>query len=210
MNAIYGSNNKEKFLNLQELNDGRFKVNHGIVFIDNKGFDIYKVHSDAEDFKFPKRKKCHTVLGVSHKKTKNFEPEKINPYISDQWIISCYGDFFNHKELIEEFSDGLKMAKNDVLVISHLFEKISLHDDNDVRILKNGLSLIEGHFALWAHNAFSGNSFIAKCNMDIFADIYENTFSTKEFSQSEQLQDGKLYQLTVEGITCVGSFDHFQ
>jgi hypothetical protein len=46
--------------------------------------------------------------------------------------------------------------------------------------------------------------------MDIFADIYENTFSTKEFSQSEQLQDGKLYQLTVEGITCVGSFDHFQ
>ena len=208
MNAIYGSNNKEKFLDLQKLNDGRFKVNHGMILIDKKGFDIYKVHSGAKDFKFPKTKKHRIFMGISEKKTKQFEPEQINPFISEQWVVSLYGNIFNHKELIEEFVDNATSSKSQGFVISELLEKISAYDTDDVNVMRNGLSLIEGHFALWAHNAFTGNSFIAKANMNLFADVYENTFSTSEFENSEQLQDGELYQLTMEGITNVGLFDY--
>lgn len=210
MNAIYGSNNKEKFLDLQKLNDGRFKVNHGMMLIDKKGFDIYKVHPYAKDFKFPKRKKYHTLMGFSQKKTKNFEFEKLNPFISEQWVVSCYGDLFNYEELIEEFGDKATVPESKGSIISQLFEKISVYDTDDVSVMLNGLSLVEGHFALWSHNAFTGNSFIAKCNINLFADVYENTFSTTEFNGSEQLQDGELYQLTMEGITRVGIFDYCQ
>lgn len=208
MNAIYGSNNKEKFLALQNLNDGKFKVNHGMILIDKKGYDIHKVYSDAKDFKFPKRKNYSIYMGISEKKTRKFYPEKISPFISEQWVVSFYGDIFNYKELVEEFVDDAASSKTQGFAISELLEKISEHDIDDVNVMANGLSLIEGHFALWSHNAFTGNSFIAKVNTNLFADVYENTFSTNKFENSEQLRDGELYQLTMEGITNVRLFDY--
>jgi hypothetical protein len=210
MNTIYGSNDKKKFLHLQKLNDGRAKLNHGMLFAQKESFDIYKVHPDAKDFKFPKRKKYHLLMGMSQKKTREFNPNIINPFIFEQWAVACSGQFTNRKELIEEFCDNPKILNHEGFIVAQLFEKISVYDDNDVNTIINGLSLIEGNFALWAHNAVTGNSFLAKNGINLYADIYENTFSTNNFYGSEQLSDGELYQLTVEGITHVGIFDHTQ
>lgn len=208
MNAIYGSNNKEKFLHLQKLNDGRRKVSHGMVLIKNDAFDVYKVHSDAKDFKFPKRKKFHTLLGISQKKTKNFVPTEMEPFIHEQWVVACYGEILNEKEIIEEFVDENSIILNNSgFVIGQLFEKTSQYSDNDVDVIANGLSLVEGDFAMWIHNAITGNTFLAKCGIDLYADVYENTFSTNEFYGSENLHDGEVYQLTREGITHVSLFD---
>lgn len=210
MNAIYGSNDKKKFLHLQKLNDGRSKLNHGMLFAQKESFDVYKVHPDAKDFKFPRRKKYHLLMGMSQKKTKQFNPNIMNPFIFEQWAVACYGELTNHEELVEEFCDDSTVVSDEGSVLAQLFEKISEYDDNDVNTLTNALSLVEGYFALWAHNAITGNSFLAKNGIDVFADIYENTFSTNNFYGSEQLSDGELYQLTVEGITHVGMFDHIQ
>lgn len=210
MNAIYGSNDKKKFLHLQKINDGRYKLNHGMLFAQKESFDVYKVHPDAKDFKFPKRKKYHLLMGMSQKRTKQFNPDIMNPFIFDQWAVACYGGFTNHEDLVEEFCDDGTVFNNEGSVLSQLFEKVSAYYENDVEILISSLSLVEGNFVLWAHNAVTGNSFLAKNGIDLFADIYENTFSTHEFYGSEQLGDGELYQLTVEGITHVGMFDHTQ
>lgn len=210
MNAIYGSNDKKKFLHLQKLNDGRSKLNHGMLFAQKESFDVYKVHPDAKDFKFPQRKKYHLLMGMSQKKTKQFNPNVMNPFISEQWAVACCGKLANHEELVEEFCNDRTVFHEEGSVLAQLFDKISVYDDNDVNTLTNSLSLVEGYFALWIHNAMTGNSFLAKNGIDLFADIYENTFSTKEFYGSEQLGDGELYQLTVEGITNVGMFDHTQ
>jgi glutamine phosphoribosylpyrophosphate amidotransferase len=208
MNAIYGSNNKEKFLHLQKLNDGRCKVNHGMVLIKNESFDIYKVHSDAKDFKFPKRKKYHTLLGISQKKTKNFIPNEMEPFIFNQWVVACYGKILNQNEIIEEFVEQDTIVLNNAgFVLGQLLEKTSAYSDNDVDVIANGLSLVEGDYAMWLHNAESGNSFLAKCGIDLYADVYENTFSTNQFYGSDNLQDGEVYQLTREGITHVSIFD---
>lgn len=208
--SIYGSNRKDKFLDIQKLNDGKHKVDHGMLLIQRESFDIYKVHSDAKDFKFPQRKKYHMLMGVSKKRNKVFNPKIMNPFIHEQWAVSCYGELWNHEELVEEFCDDGTVLDDGGSVISQLFQKISEYDENDVSTIINGLSLVEGHFALWIYNALTNNSFIAKNGMDLFADVYENTFSTKEFDGSEQLGDGELYQLTMEGITHVGLFDHSQ
>lgn len=210
MNAIYGSNDKKKFLHLQKINDGRYKVNHGMLLVQKESFDVYKVHPDAKDFKFPKRKKYNLLMGISQKKTKDFNPNVMNPFIHERWAVACYGELTNHEELVEEFCDDRTIFHEEGSVLAQLFEKISVYDENEVNIMTNGLSLVEGYFVLWAHNAMTGNSFLAKNGIDLFADIYENTFSTSEFYGSEQLGDGELYQLTVEGTTHVGMFDHTQ
>lgn len=210
MNAIYGSNDKKKFLHLQKINDGRCKPNHGMLFAQKESFDVYKVHPNAKDFKFPKRKKYHLLMGISQKKTKEFDPLLMNPFMSEKWATACYGELTNETELAEEFCDDGIISNNEGFIISQVFEKISEYDENDVNVITNGLSLIEGFFAMWIHNAVTGNSFLAKNGVDLFADVYENTFSTTEFYGSEQLGDGELYQLTVEGITHVGMFDHLQ
>lgn len=210
MSAIYGSNDKKKFLHLQKINDGRCKVNHGMLMVQRESFDVYKVHPDAKDFKFPKRKKYNLLMGMSQKKQKEFNPDVMNPFMYEQWAVACYGELTNYDILVEEFCDDQTMLHNEGSILAQLFEKMSSFDDNNVNTMCNGLSLVEGYFALWAHNAITGNSFLAKNGIDLFADIYENTFSTSEFYGSEQLGDGELYQLTVEGITHVGMFDHTQ
>jgi hypothetical protein len=91
MNTIYGSNDKSKFFELQELNNGKVKKNTSMLLLRDNLFDIYKVHVLAKDFKFP-RKKYNSFLGISEKATKEFASNLMNPLITDKWIVSCIGD----------------------------------------------------------------------------------------------------------------------
>jgi len=77
----------------------------------------------------------------------------------------------------------------------------------DVQVIQDAVSLMEGRYAMWIHDLDSRNTFLFKCNEDLYADIYENTFSTTKFEGSEPLEDGELYLLTKEGITNVASCD---
>ena len=93
-------------------------------------------------------------------------------------------------------------------MVSDLLEAISSKSKkNDVKIISETLSYLQGNYSMWIHNAITRNSFIAKCNANLYADIYENTFSSVKFDESTELQDGEIYQLTREGITTVGYFE---
>jgi hypothetical protein len=78
---------------------------------------------------------------------------------------------------------------------------------NDVDVISQSLSLMEGKYSMWIHDIETANTFIFKCNQELYADIYENTFSTTKFEGLEPLEDGELYLLTKEGITNVASCD---
>ena len=202
MGAIYGSNNKRKFNELKKLNNGKKKLNFSMLLMENESFDIIKVHVLAEKYKFP-RKKYHTFLGISENKTKEFIPDYMSPIVTDKWFVACCGNITNRAELMEEIEgDSVSLIVSDLLMaISDKSKK------NEVRLINEALSYIEGSFSMWIHNGISKNSFLAKCNHDLYADIYENTFSSVHFKGSEQLEDGEIYQLTREGITNVGEFD---
>lgn len=202
MDVIYGANTKKKFIELQKLNTGRKKINFSMLLMENDSFDIIKVHVLAEKYKFP-RKKYHTFLGINEGKTKEFVPDYMSPIITDKWLVACCGNITNRAELMEEIeADSVSLIVSDLLMaISDKSKK------NEVRLINEALSYIEGSFSMWIHNGVSKNTFLAKCNQDLYADIYENTFSSIQFKGSEQLEDGEIYQLTREGITNVGEFD---
>lgn len=207
MNSIYGATKKSKFLELQSLNDGKVKKNNSMLLLRDDLFDIYKVHVLAEEFKFP-RKKFNTYLGISEKRTKEFDSDNMNPLISNKWIISCIGNITNKNEVIEDFkgnsSDPIINSRVIFALLNFVYQQT---DGNDVKVIQNAVSLMEGRYAMWIHDLESRNTFLFKCNEELYADIYENTFSTKKFEGSEPLEDGELYLLTKEGITNVASCD---
>jgi hypothetical protein len=206
MNTIYGANDKKKFLDLQKLNNGDQKQNNAMLFLKDDSFDIYKVHALSKDFKIP-RKKYHTLLGICENRTRTFNAEKMNPYISNKWIISCCGEITNKKEIIEN-KDALKKDQYiNSIVLCTLFDYIELNFDNELDVLRESFSLLEGNYSTWIHSVESRNTYLFKCNVDLYADIYENTFSTLPFDGSDALTDGEIYQLTREGITNVDTCD---
>lgn len=207
MNSIYGAQNKNDFLEMHKLNSGRSKDNFSFVLIQENSFDLYKVHSAAKDFKFPKRKKYQTLLGINENKTKNFEPTVMNPSIEEEWVLSIKGDILNIEEIAEEFIGKGSKGFTQSNIIASMMKQTSEYAKNDVATITDCLSLIEGSYSLWVYNVVTGNVFVAKCNDNIYANIYENVFSTKPFDNSELLRDGELYLLTREGMTTVNVFD---
>jgi|APGre2960657404_1045060.scaffolds.fasta_scaffold59051_2 hypothetical protein len=202
MNTIYGANNKKTFIELQALNTGKSKLNFSMFLMGNESFEVYKVHVLAKNYKFP-RKKYNTFFGITEPKTKEFSPDYMSPIITDEWFVACCGDITNRKELMNEVEgDTVSLIVSDLLVaISKNSKK------NDVKLISETLSYLQGNYSMWIHNAVTRNSFIVKCNADLYVDIYENTFSSVKFDKSSELQDGEIYQLTREGITNVGSFE---
>lgn len=207
MNAIYGSNFKDQFLKLQKLNGGGSKKNNfSMVLVQKNSFDLFKVHCMAKDFKFPPRKKYNLLLGTTEPKTKKFDPDKMNPAIDQEWVVSFCGNIQNINEIENEFCDD-DTLKSESEIICQMIKKMALEDDNDVLAISNALTLIEGNYSMWVYNAYSNNGFLAKCNQDLYADIYDNSFSSTSFYGAEALSDGELYQLTREGTTPVAQFD---
>ena len=207
MSAIYGSSDKKRFLELQKLNKGSRKIDHSMLFLADETYDIYKIHNQSDNFKFP-RKKYNNYLGISESKSKEFEPEYLNPAISDYWVVACCGNITNVDDIIEiDDSKAPNSIAQSFSIISSLNYAYSQSDDIDSVLISKSLELLEGKFALWLHNCDNGNIFIAKNNCELYADIYDNTFSSKPCEGLEPLNDGELYQLTKEGITHVSFFD---
>lgn len=207
MSAIYGSNNKKTFLELQKLNQGKRNGNNAMLFLSDDRYDVYKVHT-WDEFKFP-RKKYHTYLGITENKTKTFDPDNLNPSLHVQWIVSCCGTVTNKDEIIDNtdksMSDSIAQTHAIVALLNYVYDQ---SDYIDSKVISEALSMVEGKYATWIHNCENGNVFIAKCNYELYADVYENTFSSEPMKGLEPLQDGELYQLTREGITPVSFFDY--
>lgn len=208
MNAIYGSNNKQKFLELQKLNNGKVKHNNSLLLLSDDRYDIYKTHALSKDFKFP-RKKYHTYLGIGENKTKHFIPDNMNPFLTEKWIIASCGEMENVDEIIEkELSIGIPKNINQSHAMFVLIDYMETeHDYNDIGAIGEALSLLDGKYSAWLHNTENRNTYLVKCNDDLYADVYENTFSSLPFKGGEPLKDGEICQLTKEGITHVGDCD---
>lgn len=207
MNTIYGSNSKEKFLELQKLNNGKAKQNTSMLLLSDDRFDLYKTHALSKGLKFP-RKKYHTYLGINENKTKHFHPEFMNPFMTDKWIISSCGSIKNVDEILDMDTHGVP---SNILQSHAMFVLIDYVESQknltDSKILNEAFSLIDGKYSAWIHNTENRNTYLIKCNDDLYADIYENTFSTLPFKGGDPLHDGELYQLTKEGITHIGFCD---
>ncbi len=206
MNGIYGSINRKKFIELQNLNKKEKKANHASLLIKDDFFDIQKIHALADgEYKIP-RKKYEMFLGASMAKTKNFDPESMEPVMFDQWVIGACGESLQIRDSKYILPKNEKLLYSEIIgsIITDILQRRKY---NEVKIISEALSMLAGKFSFWFYSMYTKNIYLAKCNQEIYANIYENTFSSIPFEGSEPLLDGDLYQLTREGITTVSVFD---
>jgi glucosamine 6-phosphate synthetase-like amidotransferase/phosphosugar isomerase protein len=214
MCGIYGSNNREKFLTLHKLNLQRGDFAHSSLLIDKEGFDIYKVPlqtSPKVNFKFPKKKKYDLYLGHVQAPTSSqriFTANTSHPFIVENWVVAHNGVLTNFKQLVNQFEMPYNNPVDSSIIPYMLYSSQNmLGKHSEVDLIINCLNLLKGTFGLWIFNANTNNSFLAKCGVTLFGDIYENTFSSIHEKGLSSLEEGVLYQLTSEGITSVGVFD---
>jgi glucosamine 6-phosphate synthetase-like amidotransferase/phosphosugar isomerase protein len=210
MCGIYGATNKEQYLTLQKLNTSRGDFCESNMLINKKGFEIHKVPKRAKkDYKFPSKKKFDLYLGHSQAPTSTkrlFDPDTSHPFAVENWLVAHNGVLTNYKELVNEFQRPYSNPV-DSSIIPYVLYSLTSYSDDEVEIIINTLEFLKGTFGLWVHNVQTGNTFLAKCGVTLFADVYENSFSSTKYKFFDPLEEGTLYQITHEGITSIGNFD---
>ena len=80
-------------------------------------------------------------------------------------------------------------------------------EHNNIHAIVNTLNLLEGTFGLWIYDSLNNTVFLARCGSTVFMNAVDNEFSSVKFKNSEPVEEGKLYQVTPEGLTSVALFD---
>lgn len=221
MCGIFGSNDKERFLTLYDLNRKRGTFSTSLVIYTTTGdmvvhrwsgtISVKEAKKELEkslDNKFtPYFYLGHTQAPTSSKR--KFSRETSHPFNCNNWLVAHNGVLTNFDEVKSEFAPKWKNPV-DSSIIPYVFEKVHEAGDGQLSPLEcvvNGLSLLQGTFGLWIANTSNRGLYLARCGSTIFANLIDNDFSSVEFSSSEPLEEGVVYEITQEGITSVANFD---
>lgn len=212
MCGIFGATNREKYLTLQKLNMKRGDFAQSTLFVDKEGYEIHKVplKKPISKYRFPKKKRFDYYFGHVQAPTsivRDFHPNTSHPFCVENWIVAHNGVLTNFKTLVDEYEMPYNNPVDSSIIPYVLYKIQELTNYNEVDIIINTLNQLQGTFGLWIHNVFTANTFLAKCGVSLFADIYENTFSSVHMDGLTQLEDGILYQVTKEGLTSVAVFE---
>ena len=146
----------------------------------------------------------HTQAPTSVKRT--FEEPTSHPFTHGVWVVAHNGVLTNDTKLKNKIKDKLSYNDVDTSVIPALLHQYSEEDENEVSVICEVLSKLEGTFGLWIYNKLSHNTYIARSGSTLYADLINNTFSSLPESDFISLEEGVLYLLTPEGLTSVGGF----
>lgn len=212
MCGIFGATSRDKYLTLQKLNLKRGDFAQCTLFIDKFGYEIHKVplKNAAVKYRFPKKKKFDYYMGHVQAPTsaiRDFTPNTSHPFCVENWIVAHNGVLTNFKDLVNEYEMPYDNPVDSSIIPYMLFKIQDLTNFKEIDIICNTLTQLKGTYGVWIHNVQTANSFIAKCGVTLFADIYENTFSSVHTQGLDQLEDGTLYQITREGLTTVATFE---
>lgn len=221
MCGIFGSNDRERFLTLYDLNRKRGTFSTSLVIYTTTGDMVVHRWSGTIGLKEAKKELeksldnkftpyfylGHTQAPTSSKR--KFSRETSHPFNINNWLVAHNGVLTNFDDIKSEFAPKWKNPV-DSSIIPYVFDKVGEASDGQLSPLEcvvNGLSLLQGTFGLWIANTSNRGLYLARCGSTIFANLVENDFSSVQFSGSEPLEEGVVYEITQEGITSVANFD---
>lgn len=223
MCGIFGSNDRERFLTLYELNRkrGTFSAsisvifsNHDVVSMKWEGSPTTKALE--QQFKLTKeltRGNASIVAYLGHTQAptsakRKYDRDTSHPFSGERYTIAHNGVLTNFEKLKRHYAPKWKNPV-DSSIIPYIFDKIEqdAEDINPMVSISKGLSLLEGTFGLWIYDCGLKDIYLARCGSTLFANMLTNDFSSIKFENSDMLDEGVIYQLTREGVTSVGLFD---
>jgi len=206
---IYGSFDRKRFLDLKKINKISKTDNISMLLLMENTFDVFKMHHLSKKKSPPIDRIAMAYYGINSPNVSTvLESKKIPPFFYENWIVAFSGEIVNIENVLK-FSKKCDFAitDNNSSLVNCVLNKLQGDDINEAEVLKETFSLIEGSYSSWVFNIKTKNCFLLKCNSDLYANIYDNDFSSKEKFGFEPLNDGIVYQLTREGITSVDYFE---
>ena len=221
MCGIFGATEKEQFLTLLELNQKRGIFATSISCqLTNGDLVVHKWGSNTTlkiaESSLKQEKNVKFFLGHTQAPTSSqrlYTKQHAHPFNTGHYTVAHNGVLTNFDELVEHYRPGGKKWTNpvDSSIIPVMFcltEESGANLHNNIDAMIQSLSVLQGTFGLWVYDSAQKQIYLARNGSTVYANIYTCEFSSVKFKGSEPLHEGTLYQITREGITQVGSFDH--
>jgi len=221
MCGIFGSNDKERFLTLYDLNRKRGTFSTSLVIFTTSGDMVVHRWSGTISVK-EARKELEKSIGVKFtpffylghtqaptSSKRKFSRETSHPFNTNNWLVAHNGVLTNFDDIKSEFSPKWRNPV-DSSIIPYVLDKVNEAGEGQLSVLEcivNGLSLLQGTFGLWIANTSNRGIYLARCGSTLYANLVDNDFSSIEFKNSEPLDEGVVYEVTQEGLTSVATFD---
>lgn len=217
MCGIFGATKKERFLTLYDLNRKRGTFATSLCLVTQRGDLIIHRWGGTVDSKtvnkvFEKEDNNvvyylgHTQAPTSSKR--KYSKETAHPFNYDMYTVAHNGVLSNFNDLKINLNPKWKNPVDTSIIPFMITLYRGEHQDNgSIPAIVNTLNLLEGTFGLWIYDSLINTTFIARCGSTLFMNAVENEFSSVKFKDSEPVEEGKLYQVTPEGLTSVALFD---
>jgi glucosamine 6-phosphate synthetase-like amidotransferase/phosphosugar isomerase protein len=222
MCGIFGAVKQESFLDLYDLNRKRGTFSTSLVIFTStsdlvlhrwNGSISVKDAKKALDESIKDQKiqpyfyLGHTQAPTSSKRT--FSKETAHPFVYENWVVAHNGVLTNFENIKKEFNPKWSNPVDSSIIpyMLHLVEASGEGEFDPPQVQTSVLSQLEGTFGLWIANTNTRKINLARCGSTLFANMIENEFSSVKFKGSETLDEGIIYEITVEGITSIAHFD---
>jgi glucosamine 6-phosphate synthetase-like amidotransferase/phosphosugar isomerase protein len=193
MCGIFGSNNKNSFFDLYQLNRSRGSYSSGVFCFRDSTSVVYKTNKAITFNDIPDNMDYY--LGHNRAptiETTSFAEHACHPFQTDYYWYAHNGIINNHKELLEKYE---KHYTVDSEWIGFYLEKHHL--------IKDALEEISNNpFAVWILRREHPYSFtLARVANPIYKSTENNSFSSAQFEGSKLIEEGTVYAGTADKIT---------
>jgi len=221
-----------KFIKLYQRNQERGDFAFGALFTRNndrtsgfhltvkckENFSIPKDYPLVENDKASKIEEFKALLGHTQAPTsskREFSAKTSHPFQCNKWYVAHNGVLSNDRIIATKLTPDT-YNEVDSSVIPALFHKTEQEHQtrlgadkriNEVDVICESLSQLQGTMGLWICNSTLSNVYLARSGSTLYANYLDNSFSSTKEPKMEELAEGTLYQLTPEGVTAVGKFN---
>lgn len=214
MCGIFCTSTFSRYIQLYHHNKSRGDFASGSVYVNSNDCYIRKNaqnHDPKTEGGWPwnNDKKYDVYLGHVQAPTsacRQVEPETTHPFECGDWLVAHNGVLENFKDLKESWFLDIHTNPVDSSIIPALLN--SLWVGNEVLCIKETCEKLKGTFACWIVNRKSKNIYLVRCGSTLYMNAVRGEVSSVKFTDLDQeVPEGKIYQLTSEGLAEVGEFE---
>ena len=201
MCAIFGSSDKDEFLDLYKQNRTRGIFASSTILVDyNNNIHVHKQSGDIKilegNFKYFAG---HVQAPTSS--MREWSDITSHPFISKNWMVIHNGVLTNYVELNNRYC----RYNTNPVDTSTITELLELGEDNEISVIKRSLSMLEGTFALLIVNKNTSNFYLARQGSTLFSNNAGSFSSTTKEGMSE-VKEGEIILLSNNTFCKVDNF----
>ena len=210
MCAIYGSYEKTMFEVLYSANYPRGTWAGSLVAVDieNKHHKEQRWEGKAKIGSRLKSFESDIYLGHCQAptgKSRKWSMHNTHPFIYDKWQVAHNGVITNVDALLKKYECDIELEVDSDLIPLLISAFNSTHETESDAIIE-ALGMLEGTFAVWIYNSKTCKIYLARQGSTLFADKTGNFSSINSKNEWDEVEEGKLFELTNDGPVEVGSF----